>query len=149
MHAYRNRTNRNSVLFGAAGVTYVYVIYGNYHCLNIVTDKEGIPSAVLIRALQLESVPAWIDPQREPKPHRVAAGPGKLCRALKIDTTLNATPLEPNQPLWLEHRNPEFQQRIESGILTIAQTTRIGLTRGTDLPWRWYLRGCSAVSKKG
>lgn len=149
MHAYRRRTDRNSALFGPAGTAYVYFIYGVYHCLNVVTDQEGTPSAVLIRALQLESVPPWIDPQQESKPARVAAGPGKLCRALKIDLSLNTTVLEPNQPLWLEHRHSEFQQQAEHGTLTIAQTTRIGLTKGTDLPWRWYLRNCSAVSRKG
>jgi DNA-3-methyladenine glycosylase len=149
MHAYRSRTQRNGALFGPAGIAYVYFIYGVYHCLNVVTDQEGTPSAVLIRALHLESVPAWIDPQKEPKPDRVAAGPGKLCRALKIDLSLNAATLEPNQPLWLEHRHAEFQQQTEKGALTIAQTTRIGLTKGTDLPWRWYLRNCSAVSRKG
>ncbi|HEY9655343.1 MAG TPA: DNA-3-methyladenine glycosylase, partial [Crinalium sp.] len=84
-HAYRRRTDRNSVMFGPAGMTYVYLIYGMYYCLNVVTDLDGVPSAVLIRALQLETIPPWIDRQKEPKPHRIAAGPGKLCRALKID----------------------------------------------------------------
>jgi DNA-3-methyladenine glycosylase len=149
MHAYRRRTERNSALFGPPGIAYVYFIYGMYHCLNVVTDEEGFPSAVLIRALQLDSVPAWIDPQQALKPARVAAGPGKLCRALKIDLSLNTVVLEPNRPLWLEHRHADFQQRIEQGTLTIAQTTRIGLTKGTDLLWRWYLRNCSAVSKIG
>ena len=57
-HAYRRRTNRNDVLFGLSGRSYIYLIYGIYHCFNIVTDQDGIPSAVLIRALQLLSLPA-------------------------------------------------------------------------------------------
>jgi DNA-3-methyladenine glycosylase len=86
-HAYRRRTPRNTVMFGPAGVSYVYFVYGMYCCLNIVTDLEGIPSAVLIRALQLESLPVSILAKLEhtqpltPKQRtRLASGPGKLCR---------------------------------------------------------------------
>ena len=149
MHAYRRRTSRNQVMFGPAGRVYVYQIYGSYHSLNIVTDQDGTASSVLIRALQLESVPPWIDPQQETKTHRIAAGPGKLCRVLKIALTLNATLLQPEQALWLEHRDFQFQQHLEKGHLALTQTTRIGLTRGVDLPWRWYLSDSPAVSKKG
>ena len=152
-HAYRRRTTRNAVMFGPAGVAYVYVIYGIYHCLNVVTDRDGIPSAVLIRALQFASVPPWITPQPHPQPHpqlhRIAAGPGKLCQALRIDRALNATRLQPEQPLWLEHRSDRWQQQFQAGLLTLTQTTRIGLTQGQDLPWRWYLTHCPAVSKLG
>lgn len=147
MHAYRRVTNRNRVMFGEAGVAYVYLIYGIYYCLNVVTDRVNVPSAVLIRALQLKSIPEWIEPRSQRQPHRVAAGPGKLCRALKIDLTLNATPFQPGQGLWLEHRDPQFQQQLAEGQLTLTQTTRIGLTQGGDLPWRWYLTGCAAVSR--
>ncbi|MBU7581314.1 MAG: DNA-3-methyladenine glycosylase [Nostoc sp. TH1S01] len=149
MHAYRGRTNRNQVMFDAAGKAYVYLIYGSYHCLNVVTDRDGIASAVLLRALELEQIPTWVDQKERLKPHRIAAGPGKLCRALKIDLTLNATLLEIGQPLWLEHRHPEFEQQLEQGNLSLIQTTRIGLTKGVDLPWRWYLLNSLAVSKKG
>lgn len=149
MHAYRRQTNRNQVLFGAAGNAYVYLIYGTYHCLNIVTDRAGVASAVLIRALQLDKMPDWIDLQPVAKLHRLAAGPGKLCRTLKIDLSLSGTSLQPAQPLWLEHRSTPFQQDLDTGQRTLTQTTRIGLTRGTALPWRWYLSGCAAVSRKG
>jgi DNA-3-methyladenine glycosylase len=139
-HAYRRRTQRNDVMFGPAGRTYVYLIYGLYYCLNIVTDQDTVPSAVLIRALQLESIPSWVH-QREPsKSYRIAAGPGKLCNILQINLSLNAQLLKPGEPLWLEHRRPQFQPDL-------IQTTRIGLTKGADLPWRWYLNNCAAVSK--
>lgn len=148
MHAYRRQTSRNQVLFGAAGHAYVYLIYGTYHCLNIVTDQAGVTSAVLIRALQLDVAPPYLDEQPARKLHRLAAGPGKLCRALKIDLNLNATLLQPNQPLWLEHRSAQFQQDLDTRQAMLTQTTRIGLTRGIELPWRWYLSGCPAVSRK-
>jgi DNA-3-methyladenine glycosylase len=137
-HAYRRKTARNAVMFGVAGMSYVYLIYGMYHCLNVVTDLDGVPSAVLIRALQLETIPEWIDPKQSKKPHLVAAGPGKLCRSLHIDLTLTAQPFQVRSPLWLEHRTADFP---------LIQTTRIGLTQGADIPWRWYIKDCPAVSR--
>lgn len=137
-HAYRRRTLRNEAMFGPAGHIYVYMIYGIYHCLNIVTDQEEVPSAVLIRALQLEFLPSWVEPPS--KLERIAAGPGKLCNVLEIDRGLNAQVLKPGQPLWLEHRSAQF-------VPNLIQTTRIGLTKGADLPWRWYLKDCPAVSR--
>ena len=139
-HAYRRRTQRNEVMFGSAGRTYVYLIYGLYYCLNIVTDRDEVASAVLIRALQLDFVPTWVNLPTRSKPYRIAAGPGKLCNVMQIDRSLNGQVLAPDQPLWLEHRLPEF-------LPDLIQTTRIGLTQGADLPWRWYLNNCPAVSK--
>jgi DNA-3-methyladenine glycosylase len=146
-HAYRRPTQRNQVMFGAAGMTYVYLIYGMYHCLNVVTDLDGVPSAVLIRALALETVPPWCDRQKERKLSRIAAGPGKLCRALNIDLSLTAQALSPGHPLWLEHRSSDFKAGVEQGAIAFVQTTRIGLTQGVDIPWRWYVKDCPAVSK--
>lgn len=145
-HAYRRPTKRNQVMFGAAGMTYVYLIYGMYHCLNVVTDLDGVPSAVLIRALELETVPPWSDRKKE-KLSRIAAGPGKLCRAFNIDLSLTAQALLPGQPLWLEHRSLIFEEQLQQGAIAFVQTTRIGLTQGTDIPWRWYIKNCPAVSK--
>ena len=146
-HAYRRRTARNAIMFGPAGFTYVYLIYGMYHCLNVVTDVDGAPSAVLLRALQLEAVPAIANPRQE-KPHRVAAGPGKLCRALDINLSHTAQPLQPGCPLWLEHRPPALTVPFQSKAIAITQTTRIGLTQGADRPWRWYVSDSPAVSRR-
>ncbi len=154
-HAYQRRSPRNQVMFGPAGFIYVYLIYGMYHCLNFVTDLEGVGSGVLIRSLQLESVPRWLEgsseQQRSPSLQtsmlRLAAGPGKLCRALQIDRNFNGLPLGGGEPLWLEHRSVEFQRGVESGAIAFVQTTRIGITKGIELPWRWYVANCAAVSK--
>lgn len=145
-HAYRQRTPRNWVMFGPAGFIYACLVYGRYYCLNIVTDLDKVPSAVLIRAVELESIPDWIDRSKEFRPHRIAAGPGKLCRALQIDLTLTGQALQVGS-LWLEHRTPQFETALKNQTENLVQTTRIGLTRGTDLPWRWYLKDCRAVSK--
>lgn len=139
-HAYRRRTPRNEAMFGLAGSSYVYLIYGIYYCLNIVTDQDQVASAVLIRALQLEFIPNWVNPPTAAKAAKIAAGPGKLCQVLQIDRSLNGQVLALGQPLWLEHRPLDF-------VPDLVQTTRIGLTKGADLPWRWYLNNCRAVSK--
>jgi DNA-3-methyladenine glycosylase len=137
-HAYRKKTDRNGIMFGPAGYVYVYLIYGMYYCVNFVTDRDTFASAVLIRALAMETVdPARLKPQE--KPDRIAAGPGKLCRVMEIDLNLYGTRLEAGAALWVEAR-PQTS-------MTLTQTTRIGLTQGQELPWRWYLKGCQAVSK--
>lgn len=140
-HAYKRRTDRNSIVFGPPGRSYVYLIYGIYHCFNVVTDVDSIPSAVLIRALQLESVPDGKNL------HRFAAGPGKLCLALQIDRSLNGSVLQLGAALWLEHRRSEFQQQLVNSEIAFVQTTRIGISKGVDLPWRWYIKNCPAVSR--
>lgn len=144
-HGYRRRSARNAAMFGPPGTIYVYLIYGIYHCLNIASDREGVASAVLIRALELESRPPEID--KSAKLERVAAGPGKLCRALQIDLSLNDRQLEAGGALWLERRSLEFQQQLERQEISLVQTTRIGISVGTELPWRWYLANSRAVSK--
>ncbi|MGG6294443.1 DNA-3-methyladenine glycosylase [Leptolyngbya sp. AN02str] len=144
-HAYRRRSDRNGVMFGPAGHAYVYLIYGMYHCINVVTDADEVPSAVLIRALQIDDIPDWLDVGRD-KPHRVAAGPGKLCRLMQVDLSLNGTQLAPGNALWLEHRSRSLQNSWHQ--VPVVQTTRIGITQGVDLPWRWYLQNSPSVSKK-
>ncbi|MGK7911926.1 MAG: DNA-3-methyladenine glycosylase [Synechococcus sp.] len=156
-HAYKRKTRRNQSMFGPAGHLYVYLIYGMYHCLNIVTDAEGIGSAVLVRAVELDRLPYWIPEKKRRQSHRVAAGPGLLCKALSIDRRQDGWPLRQ------DHQQKDRQQEdhlggkdalwIESGpgaaipATDIVQTTRIGLTRGVDIPWRWYVRDHPAVSR--
>jgi DNA-3-methyladenine glycosylase len=142
-HAYRKQTPRNAAMFMAGGYSYVYFIYGMYHCLNIVTDRAGVGSAVLIRALEMENNPPPITKAIQ----RLAAGPGKLCRHLNIDRTLNQIQLDLGQPLWIEPRSQQFKTALENQNKALVQTTRIGLSQGIDLPWRWYLKGSGAISK--
>lgn len=138
-HGYRRKTERNQAIFGEPCTAYVYLIYGIYHCVNIVTDRKDFCSAVLIRAIECDRVPSWSNPKD--KPHRAGAGPGKLCRLLKIDRQLDGVTLHPDFDLWLESRSPDFAEPI-------FQTTRIGITQGVDIPWRWYLCDHSSVSRK-
>lgn len=138
-HGYRRKTERNKAIFGEPASVYVYLIYGIYHCVNIVTDRADFCSAVLIRAIEFDPLPSWYDPKD--KAHRAGAGPGKLCKLLKIDRQLDGIDLHPKFDLWIEERSPNFDE-------TIFQTTRIGITQGVDIPWRWYLRDRKSVSRK-
>ncbi|MEY3299969.1 MAG: hypothetical protein RLZZ597_3229 [Cyanobacteriota bacterium] len=157
-HAYRRETPRNRVMFGPAGYSYVYLIYGIYHCFNVVTDQDRVPSAVLIRAVELETIPPWLAQTRQhyrgkrpekglDKPTRWGAGPGKTCQLLEIDRRLTEQPLIPDSGLWLAPPTSSWQRRVAPSHNRI-QTTRIGLTQGTDLPWRWYVEDSAAVSKR-
>ncbi|MEM8503106.1 MAG: DNA-3-methyladenine glycosylase [Cyanobacteria bacterium P01_D01_bin.1] len=145
-HAYSGKSKRNAAMFGPPGHSYVYLIYGMYHCLNVVSESTGIGSAVLIRALALYTVPAelsnWLTAKQMAKPHLIAAGPGKLCRALAINKELNGVLYHPDNGLWLEHRTAAIPTN------QIVQTTRIGITKAAEKPWRWYLKDSSSVSKK-
>ena len=125
-HASKGRTPRTDVMFGGGGIAYVYLIYGMYHCLNVVTEREGFPSAVLIRAIELDG--ALID------------GPGKLCRALQIDRSLNRADLTSGESLWFEDRGESV------GRGSIEAHPRVGVDYAGEWAkklWRFRLRKVS------
>ncbi|MEL7331552.1 MAG: DNA-3-methyladenine glycosylase [Cyanobacteria bacterium J06560_2] len=141
-HAYNGKSKRNAAMFGPPGRSYVYLIYGMYHCLNVVTENEGVGSAVLIRASELDTIPPQLTPKQAKKPHRIAAGPGKLCRALDIDRGSDGMLYHPNSGIWLEHPSKPVPSEA------LVQTTRIGITKAAERPWRWYLKSSQSVSKR-
>jgi DNA-3-methyladenine glycosylase len=121
-HASKGRTARTDVLFGPPGVSYVYLIYGMYHCLNVVTEPADFPAAVLIRAVEVNGV--LID------------GPGRLCRALDIDRSLNRLDMTLGRQLWFEHRGGRI------GRARIGTFPRIGVDYAGSWarkPWRFRL----------
>ena len=95
-HASKGRTNRTEIMFGPPGFTYVYLIYGMYHCLNIVTEHQEYPAAILIRGLEIlgEDNPTGL-------PTRID-GPGRVCRLLEIDRTHNGLDTTLGTTLWIE-----------------------------------------------
>jgi len=139
-HAVAGRTTRTAPLYGTPGTSYVYFIYGMYWCFNAVTREAGLPSAVLVRALEpLDGIALM----RQRRPHvskdrDLTNGPGKLCTALGITGVMNELPLQ---------RGPLV---IRSGVAysddEIAVTPRIGITRCADWPLRWIVRGNPFVS---
>lgn len=109
-HASRGRTRRTDVLFGPPGIAYVYLIYGMYHCLNVVTEREGFPAAILIRAVEHRDAPSTL-----------IDGPGRVCRAFHIDLSWNRWDLTLGEGLWLE----DHGERItDADVLTAP---RIGV----------------------
>lgn len=143
-HASRGMTKRNQVMFEPAGRAYVYIIYGLYYCLNIVTEKKGFPAAVLIRAVEpVQGIEIMQKNRRRnikkegetALSHLRTNGPGKLCQALAIDKKLNGENLLTSHRLWLEKG-----EKIDTK--KIITTPRIGVDyAGEDakLPWRFLI----------
>jgi DNA-3-methyladenine glycosylase len=140
-HAAAGLTKRTAPLYGPAGVSYVYFIYGVHWCFNAVTRKEGLPSAVLVRALEpVSGLRLMKDRRGEPaRDTDLTNGPGKLCEALGITGALNGLPLQ-KQPLVIR----EGQRITSDGIET---TPRIGITRAVDWPLRYFIRDNRYVSR--
>ena len=115
-HAACGRTARNAVMYGPAGVAYVYFIYGMHHCFNVVTEREGFPAAVLVRAIEpVEGIEAmrWNRPGRRGK--ELTNGPAKLCYALAIDRALNGVDLVGGEDLWIEQDEPISDDLVATG----------------------------------
>ncbi|WP_422928427.1 DNA-3-methyladenine glycosylase [Singulisphaera sp. PoT] len=131
-HSSKGRTPRTEVMFGPPGHAYVYLIYGMYHCMNVVTQAEGLASAVLLRALEpVENIEGRTQ------------GPGLLCRAMGIDRTLNRHDLLSDD---FFVARPEAEEPFE-----IVTRPRIGVDYAgewAERPLRYYIAGNRYVSKK-
>jgi DNA-3-methyladenine glycosylase len=134
-HAYKGPTMRNRNIFGPAGIAYVYLSYGTHNLLNVVCEPEGVGSAVLIRALHPEAGEALMS-WRRGRSRDLCNGPGRLTQALGIDLGYDGRDLTSGNLTISEGRRPNG----------IVETTRIGITRGTELPWRYLVEGDSNVS---
>ena len=119
-HAYRGKTPRNTVMFGPAGRAYVYFVYGMHYLLNVVTEEEEKPCAILIRAIVPFEGIQHMQRLRERIGKDLANGPAKLCRALAIDQALNGWDLTTGKKLWVENR-PSISERF------IKKGPRIGI----------------------
>ena len=140
-HAAAGRTKRTDPLYGRPGIAYVYFIYGMYWCVNAVTRAEGLPSAVLIRALEPLS---GIDLMRQRRgrarsDRELTNGPGKLCIALGIGATHSGASLQRGG---LVIRKGE---RVAERDVVVAP--RVGIKKAADWPLRWFVRGNEFVSR--
>ncbi|MBM4124227.1 MAG: DNA-3-methyladenine glycosylase [Nitrospira sp.] len=103
-HASRGRTKRTEVMFGPPGIAYVYLIYGMYHCFNVVTEREDYPAAILIRAVEVENKSVGVGGASAGPPSTLIDGPGRLCRHFAISLEQNRHDLTLGEQLWLEDR---------------------------------------------
>src|SRR5262249_8491396 len=137
-HSYRGPTERNRVMFGPPGFTYVYRSYGIHWCVNFVCEKEGSASAVLIRALEPTHGLAAMRRRRGVSEARaLCSGPGKLTQALGITHAHNALALDA----------PPFELHAATGAVDVVTGIRIGITKAVELPWRYGLKGSKFLSK--
>jgi len=132
------RTARNGPLFGPPGTAYLHLNYGVHWCFNVVTDEEGSPHGVLIRAL--EPMCGEVRMRVRRGRDELTNGPARLAKALGIGPELQGHDLS-RAPLWLEPG-----QAVPSS--SIIRTTRIGISRGRELPWRFYDARSGWVSRR-
>lgn len=151
-HAYHyRRTPRTEPLFSAPGHTYIYFIYGMHHCLNFVTEPEGIPCAVLIRGGEIRSGSDIISRLRFGKPlsaltryqqKNLLNGPGKLCQGLALTRDQNMMDLTTSQELYVVSSLTDVGLPEEPPLPAILTSKRIGIDyaeEAVDFPWRFYI----------
>lgn len=156
-HAYRRQTPRNAPMFGPPGTVYVYRIYGQYRCVNIASNAEGVGEAVLIRALEptegldlmhnrrtagirhVKSVFGQAHVEKLLTARQLCNGPARLVTAMGIFESLNFQAMQ---------SGPLFGQPPALSGFDVVQTTRIGITQGAELPYRFYVKGSRFVSRR-
>jgi len=139
-HAARGLTERTRPMFGPPGFTYIYFVYGMYHCLNLVTEPEGRPAALLVRAAEPEiGLDTMLKLSGKRSPRGLLSGPGKLCRAFGLTRDQNNLDLT-GDTIYIENRNAQVRR--------IQRSRRIGLKVGQDRLWRFYDADSTEVSKR-
>jgi len=138
-HSYRGPTERNAVMFGPPGYSYVYRSYGIHWCLNFVCERTGSASAVLIRALEpTDGLATMRRRRRVSEIRQLCSGPGKVGEALGITRVKhNALALDA----------PPFELQARPKPVEIVTGVRIGITKAAELPWRYGLKGSPFLSK--
>lgn len=153
-HSYNNRrTKRSETMFGPPGYAYVYLIYGMYNCINVVTQNEGEGTAVLIRAVEpVENIETMaynrynrpIESLKKRQIINLTDGPGKLCMAMGITKAANNGMDLCGNILWIE-------KAAEDRTFEIVRTTRVNIDYAEEavhFPWRFYIKDNPFVSRK-
>jgi DNA-3-methyladenine glycosylase len=146
-HSYRGMTKRNEVMFGGGGLLYVYFTYGMHYCANVVAGKKRDGKAILIRAIEPVDGITTMAINRYGRNEfsqkefvNLANGPAKICSAFSITRTDNGTDLTGNEIFILNEKPIPPEQ--------IVASTRIGIKKSVDLPWRYYIKDNQFVSRK-
>lgn len=145
-HTYKGKTERNKLMFEQGGILYVYFIYGNHYCANVVTGNKDEGKAVLIRAAEpLEGIESMalnrFGKERLTKKEllNLTNGPGKFCKSFEINKTHGGIDLTTGEILILNN--------IKIAKHDIVNTTRVGITKSKELKWRFYIKHNPYVSK--
>lgn len=146
-HSFAGKTERNKIMFSEGGYFYVYFIYGAHYCCNIVAGKKNHGAAILIRAVEplygVEFMEVNRLGRKTKTPKEILSltnGPGKLCQAFEINRFHYGEDLTGDKIFLLDAPKIKPQK--------IVQTTRIGIKKSVDLPWRFYIKDNLFVSKK-
>jgi DNA-3-methyladenine glycosylase len=140
-HAYVGLTARTSTLFGPPGRAYVYRSYGIHSLLNAVCEPEGVGAGVLIRALEpLAGIEHMRERRGLERLEDLCSGPGKLTQALGVTLELNGSDLAAG-PVAIEAPPPGWED------VHVLVSTRIGITKAAELPWRFSVAGSRSVSR--
>jgi DNA-3-methyladenine glycosylase len=138
-HAHVGATARTHILFGRPGTAYVYRSYGIHALFNVVVEPPGVGAAVLIRALEpVDGLEAMRARRGREEPEGLCSGPGKLTQALGIGLERNGTDLRDGPVVLLPPEGPPP---------ALVTSTRIGITKAPELPWRFSAAGSRYVSK--
>ncbi|MFI5936996.1 DNA-3-methyladenine glycosylase [Actinoplanes sp. NPDC051494] len=139
-HAHRGMTNRNEVMFGPAGMLYVYQIYGMHFCANVVCGEEGIAAAVLLRAgAVVDGIAVARERRGARKDTDLAAGPAKLMQVLALNRAANDTSV-------LDGSGPATLTPPDGPVAPIEAGPRVGVTSALDVPWRFWIKDDPTVS---
>ena len=139
-HASCGPTERNRLMYGQAGIAYIYFIYGMYHCVNFVTEREGFPAAVLLRAAEpVAGIELMHTGGSHSSPHALLSGPGKFCRGFGLTRVQNGLDLTGSELYLEDHYEPTPR---------IGVSERIGIRKGADKPWRFFDADSVAVSHR-
>jgi DNA-3-methyladenine glycosylase len=137
-HSFRGPTERNAIMFGPPGFSYIYRSYGILRCMNFVCEPSGSASAVLIRAIEpTEGLSAMRRRRGMADERLLCSGPGRLCEALGITHKQNGFALD----------EPPFELLARTDDVDVAVGPRIGITKAADKPWRYGLKGSRFLSK--
>lgn len=144
-HASKGKTPRTEIMFGNPGYSYIYLIYGMYNCLNIVTEHKNYPAAVLIRSIEpIEGIEYMKKQRKTDNELNLTTGPGKLCQAFQIDKKLNNKAVFKKGLIWVEDRG-----NLKSS--QIIKAKRVGIYYAKeyrDKLWRFYIKDNIYISKK-
>lgn len=141
-HAHRGQTRRNATMFGPPGHAYVYSIHARF-CFNVVTEPPGVPSAVLIRAVEPgEGLKLMHKRRRTTDALNLARGPARLCEAFAIDRALDGCDLTRGDQLWID------AESSDPTPTEIRTASRIGVTSAQDLALRFFLPDNRYVSHR-